>query len=54
MRILHDGNWDPVTLHALEPKLVSTAEFFNDSILFGEGEQLIVDVPVNPRGVTDV
>ena len=54
MVILHDNDWDPATLHAPEPELVPTAEFLDDLIPFGEGKQLIVDVPVDPRGVTDV
>ena len=54
MRILHDDDWDPVTLHAPNPELVPAAEFLDDSIPFGVGKELIVDVPVNPRGVTDV
>jgi len=54
MRILHDEEWDPATLHAPEPELVPPAEFLDDAIPFGKGKQLIVDVPVNPRGVTDV
>ena len=54
MRILHDNDWHPATLHAPEPELVPTAEFLDDYIPFGEGKQLIVDVHVNPRGVTDI
>ena len=54
IRILHDEDWELATLCAPEPKLVSTVEFLDDSITFGEGKQLIVDVPVNPRGVTDI
>jgi hypothetical protein len=54
MRILHDEEWDPTTLHAPKPNLVPSAKFLDDSIPFGEGKELIVDVPVNPRGVTDV
>ena len=54
MRILQDDNWDPATLHGSDPKLVPTVEFLDDSIPFGEGRQLIVDVLVNPTGVTDV
>ena len=54
MRILHDDDCDPATLHVPEPKLVPAAEFLDDSIPSGEEKQLTVDVPVNPRGVTDV
>ena len=54
MRILQDEDWDPNTLHAPNPELVPTAKMLDDDIPFAVGRKLIVDVPVNPRGVTDV
>ena len=54
MRILQDEDWDPMTLHAPDPNLVPSAKFLDNSIPFGEGKELIVDIPVNPREVTDV
>ena len=54
MKILRDDDWDPVILHAPNPELVSTVKFLDNSIPFGEGKQLIVDVSVNSRGVIDV
>ena len=54
MAILHDDNWDPETLSAPESKLVPETKSFGDKVPFGVGRELIVDVPVDPRGVTDV
>ena len=54
MRILQDEDWDPNTLHAPNPELVPRAKMLDDGIPFAVGRKLIVDVPVNPKGVTDV
>ena len=54
MKILQDDDWDPSTLHAPNPELVPPAKLLDDNIPFAVGSDLIVDVPVNPRGVTDV
>ena len=54
MAILQHPDWDPERLHAPNPELVPPAEIMEDSIPFGVGRELIVDVPVDPRGTTDV
>jgi len=54
MKILQDDDWDPTTLHAPNQELVPPAKFQGDEIPFAVGRKLIVEVPVNPRGTTDV
>jgi hypothetical protein len=52
--ILHDDKWDPQNLHAPDPELVPKKKILDDSIPFGIGRDLIVDVPVDPRGMVEV
>ena len=53
--ILHDDKWDPQSLHAPDPELlVPKKKRLDDSIPLGIGSDLIVDVPVDPRGMGDV
>ena len=54
MRILHDPTWYPKTLHAPNPYLVPPPVILDDSIPLGIGKQLIVNVPIDPRGFTDI
>ena len=54
MRILHDPTWDPNTLHDPNPELVPPPVLLDDSISFGIGKHLILNVPLNPRVVTDL
>ena len=54
MKILQENDWDPTTLHAPNPELVPTMESLPDDIPFTEGKDLIVDTPVDQKGVTDV
>jgi len=52
--ILHDDEWD---LSAIDPPgldLVPSTLLLDDSIPFGNGRQLVVDIPVDPRGTADV
>ncbi len=46
--------WDPLTLHALVQADILTREYLDDNVTFTMGRELIVDVPVNPRGYADV
>ena len=54
MAILQDNNWDPMNLHAPNQELVPKRKILGEEIPFAEGKQLIVDVPVDPRGMVDV
>ena len=52
--ILHDDSWDPYDLTAPNQHLVSEWTLLDDSILFGQGLELIVDIPINPRGMHNI
>jgi hypothetical protein len=53
-KILFDENWDPLTHYAPSQHLVPAMELLNASIPFAEGSDLIVGIPVDPRGTGDV
>ncbi len=53
-KILFDENWDPLTNYAPSQHLVPGMELLDASIPFAEGADLIVDIPVDPRGTGDV
>jgi hypothetical protein len=53
-KILFDNNWDPQTDYAPSQHLVPAIEIMDASIPFAEGADLIVDIPVDPRGIGDV
>ena len=53
--ILHDNNWDPYNLIALNQHLVPERMLLVDnSIPFVQGFKLIVDIPINPQGMHDI
>eukprot|EP00957_Ditylum_brightwellii_P072746 5529151-Ditylum_brightwellii.AAC.1 len=52
--ILQHKDWDPETLHAPNPDFVPTTKVEDEKILFVEGKELIVDIPVDPKGKVDV
>jgi hypothetical protein len=52
--ILHSNDWDPKELFAPNQHLVPERELLNDNAPFAEGAELIVDIPVGPRGIHDV
>jgi len=52
--ILQHNDWDPSKLHSPSQNLIPERVVLDDSIPFGEGKELIVDIPVDPRGTTDV
>ena len=54
MHILQHVDWNPLNLHAPNQHLLPAAETLDDNISFGEGKELIIDVPVDPKGVVDV
>ncbi len=53
-RLLLDEDWDPEQLHAPNQELVPAKQVLDDDIPFAEGKQLVVNVPVNPKGLLDV
>ena len=49
--LLHDDDWNPSTLSA--PSSVPPKKLLSNDIPFGIGKELIVDLPVDPRGKID-
>ena len=54
MAILKSENWNSNTLYAPNHNLVPSKAILDSGIPFAEEKQLIVDIPVNPRGIVDV
>ena len=52
--IMQDDGWDPTSLCAPNGHLVPPPLLLEDSILFSEGKDMIIDVPVDARGTVDV
>ena len=52
--ILHEPDWNPLELHSPEVELITKAKELPDDIPFGVGRNLVVDVPVNDKGLEDV
>ena len=52
--IMQDNHWDPAALHAPNQHLMPSKQLLEDDIPFAEGRSLIVDVPVDPRGIAEV
>ncbi len=52
--IMHNNEWNPYKLHGKNQHLVPPPELLDDSIPFAEGLELIVDIPVDPRGITGI
>ncbi len=52
--ILHDDLWKPAKLHSPTQNLVPLPKPMEDNVPFGIGQELIVDINVNPRGFNDV
>jgi hypothetical protein len=51
---LHKDSWDPYDLTAPNQHLVPEQTLLDNSIPFGQGLELIVDIPINPRGMHDI
>jgi hypothetical protein len=49
--IMHSNHWDPFELLALNQSLVPPRILLDCDIPFGEGAKLIVNNPINPRGL---
>ena len=54
MHILQHEDCDPLTLHAPNQELLPAVKRLPDDVPFGEGRELIVDIPVNPKGIAEV
>jgi hypothetical protein len=52
--ILHSEDWDPKEIFAPNQHLVPERRLLDDDIPFGQEEELIVDIPINPRGMHDI
>ena len=51
---MQDDDWDPSVLRAPDGCHVPPPRLLDDAIPFAEGKELIVDVPVNPKGIADI
>ena len=52
--VMHDDDWNPRDLRSPIQHLVPTPITLDSDIPFGEGRELIVNIPINPRGINDV
>ncbi len=52
--LLKCDNWDPHTLHALVQADILKRDCLDDDVPFAIGRELIVDVPIDPRGFAGV
>ncbi len=46
--LLKYKDWEPENLHALVQKDIPPRQYLDDDIPFGIGQELIVDIPINP------
>jgi hypothetical protein len=53
-KLLKCKDWDPLTLHVSVQADILTRDYLDKDVPFAMGRELIVDVPVNPRGYTNV
>jgi hypothetical protein len=53
-KLLKCDNWDPHTLHALVQADIPKRDCLDDDVPLAIGRELIVDVPIGPRGFADV
>jgi len=52
--ILLNDEWNPVSLQSPAQHLVPNKIILDDDIPFGIGRDLVVDIPVEPRGTVDL
>jgi hypothetical protein len=52
--ILHNDEWDPMTLFGRNQHFVPPPRQLDDDIPFGEGRELIVDIDVDPQGMNNI
>ena len=54
MALLHSNEWDPNSLKSKLEHLVPQPKFLPDGEPFAKGKDLIVDIPIDPRGTSGV
>ena len=52
--VMHDDDWNPRDLRSPIQHLVPTPITLDSDIPFGEGRELIVNIPINPRGINNI
>jgi hypothetical protein len=52
--LLKCKDWEPENLHASVQKDIPPWQYLDDNIPFGIGRELIMDIPIDPRGYADV
>ena len=52
--IMQDEKWNPSHIQSPDGCHVLSPKIFDESITFAEGKELIVDVPVDAKGIADV
>ena len=52
--VMHDDDWNPSDLHSPIQHLVPSPITLDSGIPYGEGRELIVNIPINPRGINDI
>jgi hypothetical protein len=52
--ILHSNDWDPDKMYAPNQHLVPKKITLNNDIPFEQGKELVVNIPINPRGMHDI
>jgi hypothetical protein len=52
--LLKSEDWEPADLHASVQKDIPPRQYLGDDVPFGFGRELIINVPIDPRGYADV
>jgi hypothetical protein len=52
--ILHNDEWDPMSLFGRNQHLVPPPKRLDNDIPFGKGRELIVDIDVDPQGMNNI
>jgi hypothetical protein len=53
-KLLKCNDWDPKHLHALVQRDIPPRQYLGDNVTFACGRELIVNIPIDPRGYADV
>jgi hypothetical protein len=52
--LLKFKDWNPKDLHALVQEDIPPQQYLDDDVPFASGCELIIDIPIDPRGYADV
>ena len=52
--LLKRRDWKPKELHALVQQDIPQQQYLDNDAPFASSRELIIDVPINPRGYTDI